>query len=71
LFVAWADRDADAALRARAFGMILLAFTLGAVLGAICSLQIGVRAAWVAAACLMICLWMFIADHLRRGPESV
>jgi uncharacterized membrane protein YoaK (UPF0700 family) len=66
LFVAWADRDADAALRARAFGMILLAFTLGAVFGAVCSLQLGVRAAWVAAACLMICLWMFIADHLAR-----
>jgi len=66
LFLAWADRDADAALRARAFGMILLAFALGAAFGALCSLLLGVRAAWVAAACLMLCLWMFIADHLRH-----
>lgn len=69
LFVSWADRDADAALRARAFGMILLAFTLGTVFGAVCSLQLGVRAAWVAAACLMLGLWMFIADHLHPKPS--
>jgi uncharacterized membrane protein YoaK (UPF0700 family) len=66
LFIAWADRDAEAALRARAFGTILLAFTAGAVLGGACSVQLGVRAAWVAAACLTLALWMFIADHL--GP---
>jgi uncharacterized membrane protein YoaK (UPF0700 family) len=63
LFVAWADRDADAALRARAFGIILFAFAMGAVLGAACSLLFGVHAAWVAAVLLMIALGMFIADH--------
>jgi uncharacterized membrane protein YoaK (UPF0700 family) len=70
LFVAWADRDADAALRARAFGLILLAFTLGAVFGALCSLQLGVHAAWVAAGCLMLGLWMFIADHLHTEQSA-
>jgi uncharacterized membrane protein YoaK (UPF0700 family) len=72
LFLAWADRDADAALRARAFGLILLAFAAGAVFGAACSLQLGVHAAWVAAACLAVALWMFIADHLppRRDQQS-
>ena len=65
LFVALADRDAEAALRARAFGIILLAFTTGAVLGGACSLWLGVRAVWVAAGCLTIALWLFIADHLR------
>jgi uncharacterized membrane protein YoaK (UPF0700 family) len=71
LFVAWADRDADAGLRARAFGTILLAFAIGAMFGAVCSLQLGVHAAWVAAACLMLGLWMFISDHLhpRQGTE--
>lgn len=70
LFLAWADRDAEAALRARAFGMILLAFALGAVFGAVCSLRLAERAAWVAAGCLMIGLWMFIADHLRPEPRA-
>jgi uncharacterized membrane protein YoaK (UPF0700 family) len=65
LFLAWADRDPDAALRARAFGIILLAFSAGAVLGGACSLQFGVHAAWIAAACLMVALWLFIADHLH------
>lgn len=71
LFLAWADRDTEAALRARAFGTILLAFAAGAVLGGACSIQLGVHAAWVAAACLMLALWLFIADHLgpRVAPE--
>jgi uncharacterized membrane protein YoaK (UPF0700 family) len=70
LFLAWADRDAEAALRARAFGIVLLAFTAGAVLGGACSLWLGVHAAWVAAGCLMIALWMFIADHLHVREDE-
>jgi uncharacterized membrane protein YoaK (UPF0700 family) len=70
LFVAWADRDAEAALRARAFGIILFAFAAGTVLGAACSLQLGVHAAWVAAAGLMLALWLFIADHLHAPTQA-
>jgi uncharacterized membrane protein YoaK (UPF0700 family) len=66
VFLTLADRDSDAAWRARAFGTILLAFTGGAVLGAALTVLFGVRAIWAAAVCLVLGLWLFIADHLGR-----
>ncbi|MET0388205.1 MAG: YoaK family protein [Polyangiales bacterium] len=70
VYAALADRDAEAALRARAFTIILAAFTGGAILGGACSTWWGVRAAWVAAACLVLGLWLFTADHLPPRHAS-
>lgn len=69
LYLMLADGDRDAAERARAFGVILLAFTCGGVLGAVCSHLCGVRAAWIAAAILLVALWLFVADHIRPRAE--
>jgi uncharacterized membrane protein YoaK (UPF0700 family) len=66
LYLALVDRDRDAAERAQVFATILLSFTAGALLGALLTLQLGARAVWAAAACLVLGLWLFIADHLRR-----
>jgi hypothetical protein len=38
------------------------------VLGAALTVLFGVRAIWAAAACLVLGLWLFIADHLRPRP---
>jgi uncharacterized membrane protein YoaK (UPF0700 family) len=69
LYLALLERDHEAAERARVFATILLSFTAGALLGALLTLQLGARAAWAAAACLVLGLWLFIADHLH-GPTA-
>jgi len=70
-FVAVLDRDPDAWLRGRAFGLVILAFMLGGMLGALLTIQLGERAAWVAVLLLAVALWMFIADHWPAVRRTV
>jgi uncharacterized membrane protein YoaK (UPF0700 family) len=50
---------------------VILAFMVGGMLGALLTIQLGERAAWVAVLLLAVALWMFIADHWPAVRRTV
>jgi uncharacterized membrane protein YoaK (UPF0700 family) len=62
------DRDDAARLAYRVYGILILTFSGGAVLGAFASLHWGIRAVWFPAAFLAITLVFFIIDE-RGGKQ--
>jgi uncharacterized membrane protein YoaK (UPF0700 family) len=63
LYVAFADRDPDAAAQARAFATVIFAFLAGALAGAYLTFRLDVHAVWIAALLLASSLALFVADE--------
>ena len=62
------DKDDAARLAFRVYGLLIVTFSAGAVIGAFASLCYGVRAVWFPAALLAVTLVFFIVDE-RKGKE--
>ena len=62
-YLALIDHDTTAGRRARQFGMIVLAFALGALGGARLTATLGTHAVWFGAALLVACLLLFVHDE--------
>jgi uncharacterized membrane protein YoaK (UPF0700 family) len=66
VYVAVADRDADAARKARSFAVVIVSFVVGAFTGGWLTLHLGEHAIWIAAGVLTGALGLFVVDE-RRG----
>jgi uncharacterized membrane protein YoaK (UPF0700 family) len=64
-YLAIVDRDPEAAEKARAFAIVIVAFLAGAVAGALVTLHIGAPAAWCAGGLLVIALAVFMLDDRK------
>lgn len=69
---AGADRDAASARAAGAFGLVLLAFCVGAGTGALLATGVGGPALWLPAALLLVALVAIVRETARlgRSPEE-
>ncbi len=66
VYLAVADRDREALEQARGFGVVIAAFSSGALAGAYLTFSLGPRAVWAAAVVLATSLLLFVVDERRR-----
>jgi uncharacterized membrane protein YoaK (UPF0700 family)/general stress protein 26 len=69
LFLALVDHDPEAAGKARHFGVIILSFLTGGIIGGWLTLRVGGHAVWAAAGVLVVALGLFVVDE-HRGVLS-
>jgi uncharacterized membrane protein YoaK (UPF0700 family) len=69
-YAAFVDREQAARRAFGVYGTLIVAFTTGAIVGAVASLAWDVRAIWVPAAILAVTLCLFIIDERTLGLRS-
>ncbi|WP_433179379.1 YoaK family protein [Actinoallomurus sp. CA-150999] len=66
LYLVVADRDPEAARKARSFGTVILSFLVGGFAGGLLTLRIGACSIWICAAVLLLALGLFVVDEHRE-----
>lgn len=69
-YIAFTEKDGKAAIRALRYSAIILSFLLGAFLGGLLTLSIGVKAIWSASVVLIFSIISFNIDE-RRNKEPL